>query len=352
MWSGVGMDIGAGVGAAVRMALPRTRAPEVLDAFEHTLASGTAVTAWASMGHSGMNGVMQHATLASTDAAGAVHELSAIRRPAHAQPAQDVMGWDLARRVGVDYEYPAAVMLPDGSAMAEKVAGVTATKAELRSFDQLQGILAAGYRRDFPTMSAEAAAEHARVDVELPLAIDNIIANSDRKPDNLLVDAATGAAHFIDMGLAGDPGWHQLRPYAKTELLGGVRRGSIELHPRTVAVLRANLDHAALAEVHARLVANLRAEGVPRTGTLSQRLAQNALTRVLSRPSYLQDMQARYDQILSTGRIEFQRTPLLTAPPSLPTLLRAYPAPAAGAAAGAAAGGGLLAHQLLAEDDR
>lgn len=339
----------AGVARAVRTALPRTGAPATLDALELLLRDGVEVAgSRARMGHRGFNGFMERLVLAHPEDAS--RTIGAIARPGHAQAAQERFAWQLARRLGVDYMYPAVAIREGGDAMVQMVPGTISSRAGVNTVDDLDHAIRRWYEQSRPEMGPARIAEQARIDRELARVIDNIGANHDRGTGNVMADPVAGGVHMIDFGwMGGGERLRVTRPMLSGQF-GGGSAGALELHPRTVQIVHDNLSPEVLRELHADLVADLARWRPTAETTLQQRTLQGALRRSLSRPGYLDGMLARREHILATGRIEHAgngynlQTPIAIGG----TLLRAYPRHAAVAgtlAIGGAATGAALLHE-------
>ncbi|MCW2925541.1 MAG: hypothetical protein JWM98_2945 [Thermoleophilia bacterium] len=317
---------------ALRVAMPRTGGAAALDGLERVLATGVEVGSRKALGAAGQNGVMYRVLLA--DAADASKQVEAILRPGQAQAPQEVFGWRIARALGVDHMFPAASMR-DGGAAVQVVPGVEARAAGFSAIDQLRSELERGYRLSHPGIDA---ATQARVDVELARVVDYVVANSDRHGGNAMYDAGTGPMHLIDIGNMGLAGPDKLRPIFRD--FGAGDRLPIDLHPRTVEVVRRNLTPEVLAGLHAKLREDVAVQHIDPAAPRMVRMRQRTMSRLVTRDAYLRDMVARRDQLVNTGRLEQSRMgPWVTGPLAV---VRAWPLAvgAAGAAGAAAVVGG------------
>lgn len=329
--------------------MPRSGDPALLDTVEHVLREGVEVAgSRARMGERGFNGFMDRMSL--VDPSDPSRAFQAIQRPAHAQAIQEAFAWSLARRLGIDYLFPAAVVRPDGTAMVRMVPGVASGSVGIVDTVGLERIAARWYERNMPHMGAEAIALQARVDRELLTVVDYLMANHDRGNANLLIDVAEGGFRAVDMGWA-TGGERMLRPTVPSmmQAFTGGTRGVLDLHPETVAVIRANLQPDDLRELHIGLREAAQAYRPGPDARRDQRMLQRALTHYLSSDEFLERLLARRAVVAEHGQVvyhvprELTRTPAAVAG----TVARAYPSQvaAAGIGVGAAATGAWLLHE-------
>ncbi|MCW2927529.1 MAG: hypothetical protein JWM86_1497 [Thermoleophilia bacterium] len=328
----------------MRITLPRALPVTELDDVERVLAHGVEVLgSRAQLGEVGTNGAMQTLRL---QLPGGGRVVEALNVPPFAQAAQEDFISQVARRLGVEHLFTPTMVRPDGSAMVALGAGKPAESVGATSAADLHAALTGLYERELPQLGRAGAAEQARVDLELGHVIDSIVANSDRHGSNILLDAKSGAVTLIDIGNMGTPGRRTLRPMLNPQYLLGARDGAVELHPRTVEILRENLTPADLRQLQGHLRATLADYPGGAGGSLENRGRQHLLKRVLSRDTFADDMVARRERILATGRVEYTDARLNEILAT--TWLRAYGTAAASGVAGMAAAGTGAA--LLARD--
>lgn len=276
--------------------LLRTGTPTELDSIERLLREGRVVrNTIGDMPDRGISGPLQCMVVEAGD--GSKRTAQVLRKPPHAQPAQEDFGYQLARTLGIDHLFAKTGLRPDGSALTTIVPGVQARKAGVHDVRALEQTLARGYARTHPQLPARERTAAARIDRQLLQFYDYLVATADRHNRNVMVDAAQGSVHFIDLGRAGaGETFDRLRPALATFYQGAGRR--IELDPVTVDVIRRRLDADALARLHVRL-------GASRDGARTWSLRGPVR---LADERYLHTMQARLQHVLDNGWYEY--TPL------------------------------------------
>lgn len=168
------------------------------------------------------------------------------------QGAAEVAGSEFAALMGIDHLVPIAVAGSDDSARMVFARGESADAAGVTSPAQLRALRERGLQVLAPTLDAARRAQQARMEVELAQVFDYLLANSDRRGRNLLVDVDAGTFALIDNASIGHGDMFMstpLRPRLKATYQG--EGGVTTLESDTIEWLRSHLDERQLAAWHA-----------------------------------------------------------------------------------------------------
>lgn len=203
----------------------------------------------------GINGKIKFAKLDGAGVAG--HNVDAVIKRVHEQGAAEEFTWELAKQLGLHSYFPAVGRRESGSAYVQKVSG----KEPGWDTPDLAKVAERWYREHVPGLSDGAVTAAARTDVQLLHFVDYLIANSDRRGPNMILDERKGTVNWIDSGLVGmgdhpkikGATAHRLAPELQYgELLDAARKQTWPPPKRAVY----GLDPAALAVIEQRLPAD------------------------------------------------------------------------------------------------
>ena len=236
------------------------------------------------------NGLLQKVWL--HDAADATAEpLAAIVKPAHAQAAEEELGWRLANALDMQDLVPAVARRADGAAYIEFRDGVHLEDAGITNARALERAIG-------PTRA------------QLVGVFDYLLANIDRHLRNGLYDAARGQLSLIDHGHAGQGalawnGGSVLEPALGQQLLERASGRRVDLDPAVVEHVRERLDDAAIHAIHETVY-----------GAIAPHAAEAATVAAPGRPALprltpqasADGMAARLAHLLETGGFRYQST--------------------------------------------
>ena len=144
----------------------------------------------------GVSGPLRKVELRDPDGEG---RITAIIKPE--APTAEVLGFDVARVMGIDHLATPTVRGPDGEARMRFAPGVALSGIGADSFEGAARLLAGGYER--AGIGPAEAAARGQLDVELVAAFDHVLGNIDRHGGNAIADARRGMLQLIDHGHAG-----------------------------------------------------------------------------------------------------------------------------------------------------
>ena len=174
----------------------------------------------------------------------------------HVQGRAEVAASRLSALLGIDHLVPIATPAGDDSVRMVFAAGQSADAAGIQSAADLIAVREAGLARRAPHVDAATRSRVARMEVELGQVFDYLLANSDRRARNLIVDTENGTFALIDNASIG----HGTMFSRKTPTLPTLKPliqgagGHTQLSTDTVAWLREHLDEPALRAWHAEHV--------------------------------------------------------------------------------------------------
>lgn len=286
--------------------LLRTGSDDALDQLEGVLLLGRIDDTHRTTIGAGMNGTITSVHIHDPLSPSAPPML-AVEKSASAQAAQEELGWRLARAMGIDYLVAAAMRRADGTARIVFKPGESLSTIGIRDADQLERVLSVHYvdHADALGLTADEAAQAARIDRQMLQVFDYLLANIDRHSGNARYDAVSGAVSFVDSGHAARGalavnGGTTLEP-ALRNFQAGLGGGTVELDTEVVELLRARLTPARIRGIHAAVYD---AKGIagPEYGSYGERFLVH--TRA---DSFREGIVARFQHVLDHGSYTHRR---------------------------------------------
>jgi hypothetical protein len=265
----------------------------------------------------GINGRIKHATVDGTGVAG--HDVHAIVKRVHEQGAAEEFTWELAKTLGLHSYFPAVGRRDSGSAYVQRVTG----SQPRYGTPELEQIAQRWYRDHVPGLPARAERRAARTDIELLHFVDYLVANSDRRGANMIVDERKGTVNWIDNGLVGMGDHPSLDPASKHRLAPELQYGELlttaerrtwppperafyDVGDDAIQVIRERLTPEKLAELHGLLQQRVDRRDIAGSRMDEHKSRSNrSMLEWVGSDRFLDNMQARLGAAVRSGGFHF-----------------------------------------------
>jgi hypothetical protein len=195
--------------------------------------------------------------VSALDDAARGRELRFVTKPV--QGGAEVAASRMSALIGIDHLVPIAVRDGEDGARMLFAAGESADAAGVTSAADLIELRVRGLQLEAPHLEPAERLQLALRDVELAQVFDYLLANSDRRGRNLLVDRTRGTFALIDNASIGHGTLFNRAPTTRPMLKPLVQGadGRTQLSPDTVEWLRAHLDESVVRAWHSEHAADI-----------------------------------------------------------------------------------------------